>query len=186
MSSRSRTRSTQLWASSPGGLRISVCCAGVGNPLKLLGREAPTPLADFQQIININLLGTINALRLAAWAMTTNQPDAAGERGVCVNTASVAAYEGQVGQVAYSASKGGIVSITVPVARELARFGIRVMTIAPGLFNTPMLAALPDEAKASLSASVPFPPPPRRTRRVRRPGRAHRHQRHAQRRNDPP
>jgi NAD(P)-dependent dehydrogenase (short-subunit alcohol dehydrogenase family) len=145
-------------ASSPGGLRISVCCAGVGNPLKLLGREAPTPLADFEQVIKINLLGTINALRLAAWAMTTNQPDAVGERGVCVNTASVAAYEGQIGQVAYSASKGGIVSITVPVARELARFGIRVMTIAPGLFNTPMLAALPEEAKASLSASVPFPP----------------------------
>lgn len=145
-------------ASSPHGLRIHVCCAGVGNPLKLLGREGPTPFLEFQRIINVNLLGTINALRLSAWAMTTNQPDAAGERGVCINTASVAAFEGQVGQVAYSASKGGVAAITVPVARELARFGIRVMTIAPGLFNTPMLAALPEEAKASLSASVPFPP----------------------------
>jgi NAD(P)-dependent dehydrogenase (short-subunit alcohol dehydrogenase family) len=145
-------------ASSPQRLRISVCCAGLGHPLKLLGREGPTPLEEFQKMIDVNLLGTINALRLAAWAMTTNAPNEAGERGVCVSTASVAAYEGQIGQVAYSASKGGVVAITVPVARELARFGIRVMTIAPGLFNTPMLAALPQEAKASLSASVPFPP----------------------------
>jgi NAD(P)-dependent dehydrogenase (short-subunit alcohol dehydrogenase family) len=145
-------------ASSPQGLRVSVCCAGIGIPMKLLGREGPTPLEEFQKVINVNLVGTINALRLAAWAMTQNEPNAAGERGVCVSTASVAAYEGQIGQVAYSASKGGVVAITVPVARELARFGIRVMTIAPGLFNTPMLAALPEEAKASLSASVPFPP----------------------------
>ena len=145
-------------ASSANGLRVCVCCAGLGNPIKLLGREGPTPLADFQRMINVNLIGTINALRLAAWAMTQNQPDAAAERGVCVNTASVAAYEGQIGQVAYSASKGGVVGLTLPVARELARSGIRVMTIAPGLFNTPMLAALPEEAKASLSASVPFPP----------------------------
>jgi len=145
-------------SSSADGLRVCVCCAGLGNPIKLLGREGPTPLADFQRMINVNLIGTINALRLTAWAMTQNQPDAAGERGVCVNTASVAAYEGQIGQVAYSASKGGVVGLTLPVARELARSGIRVMTIAPGLFNTPMLAALPEEAKASLSASVPFPP----------------------------
>jgi len=145
-------------ASSEQGLRVCVSCAGLGNPVKLLGREGPVPLGDFARMINVNLLGTINCLRLAAWAMTQNQPNAAGERGVCVNTASVAAYEGQVGQVAYSASKGGVVGLTLPVARELARFGIRVMTIAPGLFNTPMLAALPEEAKASLSASVPFPP----------------------------
>ena len=145
-------------ASSEQGLRVCVSCAGLGNPVKLLGREGPVPLGDFARMINVNLLGTINCLRLAAWAMTQNQPNAAGERGVCVNTASVAAYEGQIGQVAYSASKGGVVGLTLPVARELARFGIRVMTIAPGLFNTPMLAALPEEAKASLSASVPFPP----------------------------
>ncbi len=145
-------------ASSADGLRVCVCCAGLGNSIKLLGHEGPTPLADFKRMINVNLIGTINALRLAAWAMTQNQPNAAGERGVCVNTASVAAYEGQIGQVAYSASKGGVVGLTLPVARELARSGIRVMTIAPGLFNTPMLAALPEEAKASLSASVPFPP----------------------------
>ncbi|HTW11747.1 MAG TPA: SDR family NAD(P)-dependent oxidoreductase [Solirubrobacteraceae bacterium] len=145
-------------ASSSRGLRVCVCCAGLGQPIKLLGREGPTPLADFQKMINVNLLGTINALRLAAWAMAQNEPDAGGERGVCVNTASVAAYEGQIGQVAYSASKGGIVGLTLPVARELARNGIRVMTIAPGIFNTPMLAALPEPAKASLSASVPFPP----------------------------
>ena len=106
----------------------------------------------------MNLIGTINTLRLAAWAMTRNEPDQLGERGVCVNTASVAAYEGQIGQVAYSASKGGVVGLTVPVARELARDGIRVMTIAPGMFDTPMLQALPEAARKSLGQSVPFPP----------------------------
>jgi NAD(P)-dependent dehydrogenase (short-subunit alcohol dehydrogenase family) len=144
--------------SAPGGLRISVCCAGVGWPAKLIGRDGPTPLDHFANVINVNLLGTINALRLAAAKMIGNQPDEEGERGVCVNTASVAAYDGQIGQVAYSASKGGVVALTLPVARELASKGVRVMTIAPGIFDTPMLAELSDEVRASLAASIPFPP----------------------------
>ena len=144
--------------SSPGGLRISVCCAGIATPAKLIGREGPTPLDTFAKVINVNLVGTINALRLAAGAMIANEPDAEGERGVCVNTASVAAYDGQIGQVAYSASKGGVVGLTLPVARELASKGVRVMTIAPGIFDTPMLAALGEEVRASLAASIPFPP----------------------------
>jgi NAD(P)-dependent dehydrogenase (short-subunit alcohol dehydrogenase family) len=145
-------------ASSQSGLRISVCCAGVGWPAKLIGREGPTPLEHFARVINVNLLGTINVLRLAAAAMIGNEPDGEGERGVCVNTASVAAYDGQIGQVAYSASKGGVVALTLPVARELAAKGVRVMTIAPGIFDTPMLAELSDEVRASLAASIPFPP----------------------------
>ncbi len=139
-------------------MRISVCCAGVGWPAKLIGRDGPTPLDHFAKVINVNLLGTINALRLAAAAMIANEPDAEGERGVCVNTASVAAYDGQIGQVAYSASKGGSSGSTLPVARELAAKGVRVMTIAPGIFDTPMLAELSDEVRASLAASIPFPP----------------------------
>lgn len=145
-------------AASPGGLRISVTCAGLGTVTKLIGREGPTPLETFAKVINVNLIGTINALRLAANAMLANQPNAKGERGVCVNTASVAAYEGQIGQVAYSASKGGVVGLTLPVARELASKGVRVVTIAPGLFDTPMMAGLPEAARESLGASVPFPP----------------------------
>ena len=144
--------------SAPGGLRISVCCAGVGWPAKLIGRDGPTPLDHFANVINVNLLGTINALRLAAARMIGNQPGDEGERGVCVNTASVAAYDGQIGQVAYSASKGGVVALTLPVARELASKGVRVMTIAPGIFDTPMLSELSDEVRASLAASIPFPP----------------------------
>jgi NAD(P)-dependent dehydrogenase (short-subunit alcohol dehydrogenase family) len=144
--------------SAAAGLRISVCCAGVGWPAKLIGREGPTPLDHFANVINVNLLGTINALRLAAAKMIGNQPNDEGERGVCINTASVAAYDGQIGQVAYSASKGGVVGLTLPVARELASKGIRVMTIAPGIFDTPMLAELSDEVRASLAASIPFPP----------------------------
>lgn len=143
--------------SSPGGLRISVCCAGVGNPGKLIGREGPTALEHFAKVININLLGTINALRLAAAAMVGNEPNEDGERGVCVNTASVAAFDGQIGQVAYSASKGGVVGLTLPVARELASKGVRVMTIAPGIFDTPMLAELSEPVRQSLAASIPFP-----------------------------
>jgi NAD(P)-dependent dehydrogenase (short-subunit alcohol dehydrogenase family) len=145
-------------AASPAGLRISVTCAGLGTVTKLIGREGPTPLETFAKVINVNLLGTINALRLAAAAMIANPPNAKGERGVCINTASVAAYEGQIGQVAYSASKGGVVGITLPVARELASKGVRVMTIAPGLFDTPMMAGLPEAARESLGGSVPFPP----------------------------
>jgi NAD(P)-dependent dehydrogenase (short-subunit alcohol dehydrogenase family) len=144
--------------SAPGGLRISVCCAGVGWPAKLIGRDGPTPLDHFANVINVNLLGTINVLRLVAAKMIGNQPNEEGERGVCVNTASVAAYDGQIGQVAYSASKGGVVGLTLPVARELASKGVRVMTIAPGIFDTPMLAELSDEVRASLAASIPFPP----------------------------
>ncbi len=144
--------------SAPAGLRISVCCAGVGWPAKLIGRDGPTPLDHFANVINVNLLGTINALRLVAAKMIGNQPNEEGERGVCVNTASVAAYDGQIGQVAYAASKGGVVGLTLPVARELASRGVRVMTIAPGIFDTPMLAELSDEVRASLAASIPFPP----------------------------
>jgi len=144
--------------SAPSGLRISVCCAGVGWPAKLIGRDGPTPLDHFANVINVNLLGTINVLRLVAAKMIGNQPNEEGERGVCVNTASVAAYDGQIGQVAYSASKGGVVGLTLPVARELASKGVRVMTIAPGIFDTPMLAELSDEVRASLAASIPFPP----------------------------
>lgn len=151
-------RAVDAAAGSAGaGLRISVCCAGVGWPAKLIGRDGPTPLDHFANVINVNLLGTINALRLAAARMIGNQPGDEGERGVCVNTASVAAYDGQIGQVAYSASKGGVVGLTLPVARELASKAIRVMTIAPGIFDTPMLAELSDEVRASLAASIPFP-----------------------------
>jgi len=148
----------ELAAGVEGGLRVSVICAGLGNPGKLIGRDGPTPLEDFAKVINVNLLGTINALRVAAGAMVQNAPDSGGERGLCVNTASIAAYDGQIGQVAYAASKGGVVGLTLPVARELAGKGVRVVTIAPGLFSTPMLAGLPQAAQDSLGASVPFPP----------------------------
>jgi NAD(P)-dependent dehydrogenase (short-subunit alcohol dehydrogenase family) len=142
---------------SPRGLRISVVCAGLATPAKLIGRDGPTPLETFATVINVNLIGTINALRLAAGAMVSNEPDGSGERGVCVNTASIAAYDGQIGQVAYAASKGGVVGLTLPVARELAAKGIRVVTIAPGLFQTPMLAGLPDTAREALGNVTPFP-----------------------------
>lgn len=145
-------------AEAPQGLRVSVTCAGLGQPGKLLGKEGPTPLDHFEKIIAVNLLGTINTLRVAAARMVQNAPNDEGERGVCINTASIAAFDGQIGQVAYAASKGGVVGLTLPVARELARSGVRVVTIAPGLFNTPMMAALPDAAKESLGQSVPFPP----------------------------
>ncbi|HET9094937.1 MAG TPA: SDR family NAD(P)-dependent oxidoreductase [Solirubrobacteraceae bacterium] len=144
-------------SSTAAGLRISVCCAGVGTPARLVGRDGPTPLEHFASVINVNLLGTINVLRLAAARMALNEPDAEGERGVCVNTASVAAFDGQIGQVAYAASKGGVVGLTLPAARELAQRGVRVMTIAPGIFDTPMLAGFSEEVRASLAASIPFP-----------------------------
>ncbi len=139
-------------------LRVAVNCAGIGPPAKLVGRDGPSPLEGFQRIIEINLLGTINVLRLAAGVMVGNTPNAHGEKGVLINTASIAAYDGPIGQVAYAASKGGIVGLTLPAARDLARDGIRVVTIAPGLFNTPLLASLPEPAKEALGASVPFPP----------------------------
>jgi NAD(P)-dependent dehydrogenase (short-subunit alcohol dehydrogenase family) len=137
------------------GLRIAVICAGLATPGKLLGREGPTPLERFAKVINVNLIGTINALRVSASAMTALEPDTGAERGVVVMTASAAAYDGQIGQVAYAASKGGVVGLTLPVARELAARAIRVMSVAPGLFNTPMLAGLPDQASTSWPA--PFP-----------------------------
>jgi NAD(P)-dependent dehydrogenase (short-subunit alcohol dehydrogenase family) len=139
------------------GPRIGVVCAGVATPAKLVGRDGATSLEVFARVIEINLIGTINALRVLAAAMSENEPDGDGERGVCVITASVAAFDGQIGQVAYAASKGGVASVTLPVARELAGKGIRVVAIAPGLFATPMLAGLPQAARDSLGASVPFP-----------------------------
>jgi len=144
-------------AEAERGVRIASICAGLGTPTKLLGREGPTPLETLAKIVEVNLLGTLNVLRLAAAAMVGNEPDDGGERGVCVCTASVAAYEGQIGQIAYAASKGGVVGVTLPAARELARSGVRVMTIAPGLFDTPMMAGLPEAARASLGGTVPFP-----------------------------
>jgi len=140
-----------------GGLRIVVCCAGTGWAQKLAGSKGPHPLMPFETIISINLIGTFNVLRLAASAMIANDPLEDGERGVCVQTASIAAFDGQVGQIAYSASKGGVVGMTLPAARDLAQYGIRVNTIAPGLFDTPLLAALPEEARQKLGAGVPFP-----------------------------
>ena len=138
--------------------RVLVSCAGVGTAGRIVGRDGPLKLEAFERVIRVNLIGTFNMLRLAAAAMSELEPLADGERGVIVNTASIAAYEGQVGQAAYAASKGGVASMTLPAARELARAGVRVVTIAPGLFETPMVAALPPEIQQSLGASVPYPP----------------------------
>lgn len=140
-----------------GPARILVNCAGVGTAGRIVGRDGPMPLAAFERVIRINLIGSFNLLRLAAADMTTLDPLEDGERGVIVNTASIAAYEGQVGQPAYAASKAGVVGMTLPAARELARFGIRVVTIAPGLFATPMVDGLPPEVQKSLGDSVPYP-----------------------------
>ncbi len=137
-------------------LRVVVSCAGVGTPGKVVGRKGPLPLAAFSQVVSVNLVGTFNVIRLAAAAMMQTEP-VDGERGVVVNTASAAAFDGQIGQAAYSASKGGVVGMTLPIARELASSLIRVMTIAPGLFETPMLAGLPQEAQDSLGQQVPHP-----------------------------
>jgi len=140
-----------------GALRGLVNCAGIAPGERVLGKNGPHRLDTFSRAININLIGSFNALRLAANAMTGNTPTADGERGVIINTASIAAFEGQIGQAAYSASKGGIVAMALPVARELAKFGIRVVTIAPGIFDTPMLQGMSEEIRASLGAQVPFP-----------------------------
>jgi 3-hydroxyacyl-CoA dehydrogenase / 3-hydroxy-2-methylbutyryl-CoA dehydrogenase len=144
-------------AADEGGLRISVCCAGIGWAQRTVSKQGPHDLEIFSNVVQVNLIGTFNALRLAASAMVDNEPDAEGERGLCVNTASIAAFDGQIGQVAYSASKGGIVGLTLPAARDLASRGVRVMTIAPGLFDTPLLAALPAEQREALGAGIPFP-----------------------------
>ena len=141
----------------PGPLSGVVNCAGIGSAAKVISRDGPQPLADFERIVGVNLIGTFNIIRLAAAAMAENEPDDDGGRGVIVNTASVAAYEGQVGQAGYSASKGGVVAMTLPIARELAAYGIRVNTIAPGLFLTPMMHQLPEKARASLGEQVPYP-----------------------------
>jgi NAD(P)-dependent dehydrogenase (short-subunit alcohol dehydrogenase family) len=140
-----------------GGLHVTINCAGIGIAERVLGKNGPHSLASFTKVIQVNLIGTFNAIRLAAAAMSTNEPTEGGERGVIINTASVAAFDGQVGQAAYSASKGGVVSMTLPIARELARFGIRVMTIAPGTFDTPMLAGASEAVRNSLAEQVPFP-----------------------------
>ncbi|HYI99145.1 MAG TPA: 3-hydroxyacyl-CoA dehydrogenase [Thermoleophilaceae bacterium] len=140
-----------------GSLRLAVGCAGVGWPEKIVSKRGPHQLLPFETVVRVNLIGMFNVLRLTAAAMNENEPDAEGERGAVVMTASVAAFDGQIGQVAYSASKGGIVGMTLPAARDLSNRGIRVCTIAPGLFDTPLLAALPEEARQALGAGVPFP-----------------------------
>ncbi len=144
-------------AKADGGLRISVCCAGIGWAQRTAGKQGPHDLEVFHNVIKVNLLGTFNVLRLACTAMSENDPNEGGERGVCVNTASIAAFDGQIGQVAYAASKGGVVGFTLPAARDMSSRGIRVNTIAPGLFDTPLLAALAEDQRQALGAGIPFP-----------------------------
>ncbi|MBI5928388.1 MAG: 3-hydroxyacyl-CoA dehydrogenase [Chloroflexi bacterium] len=141
-----------------GGMNVAVNCAGIATAERAVGKNGPLPLANFEKVIRVNLIGTFNVIRLTGAAMMENEPNAAGERGVIINTASVAAFDGQIGQAAYSASKGGVVGMTLPIAREYARAGIRVCTIAPGIFDTPMMAGLPEPARISLGQQVPFPP----------------------------
>jgi NAD(P)-dependent dehydrogenase (short-subunit alcohol dehydrogenase family) len=140
-----------------GPARILINCAGIAPARRVVGRDGPMPLEDFARVINVNLIGTFNAIRLAAHAMSTLDPIDDGERGVIVSTASVAAYDGQIGQAAYAASKGGVVSMMLPIARELSQFGIRLCAIAPGIFNTPMVSGMSEEVQQSLAASIPFP-----------------------------
>jgi NAD(P)-dependent dehydrogenase (short-subunit alcohol dehydrogenase family) len=139
------------------GLRLAVSCAGIGWAERIVKQDGPAGLQAFETVVGVNLIGTFNVLRLAAAAMAANEPDAEGERGAVIMTASIAAFEGQIGQAAYAASKGGVVGLTLPAARDLARLGIRVCTIAPGLFDTPLLAALPEETRRGLGAQIPFP-----------------------------
>ncbi len=140
-----------------GGINVLVNCAGIGTPAKTFGKNGPAKLEEFTRVINVNLIGHFNAIRLTAAIMAQNAPGADGERGVVVNTASVAAFDGQIGQAAYSASKGGIVGMTLPIARDLAELGIRVCTIAPGIFETPLLGTLSEPVRQSLAKQVPFP-----------------------------
>lgn len=147
----------QTAANFMDGITLAVSCAGILLPARILGRDGPMPVASFSRTIQVNLIGSFILTKEAANIMQKNEPDAGGERGVIVNTASIAAFEGQVGQASYSASKGGVISMMLPIARELARFGIRVNTIAPGIFMTPMMAGLPEEVQQSLAAQVPFP-----------------------------
>ena len=156
-SSESATAALKEARDKHGPARILVNCAGVGPAKRMVGRDGPMPLEEFEWIVGVNLTGTFNMMRLVAADMQNLEPLAGGERGVIVSTASVAAYEGQIGQAPYAASKGGVAALTIPIARELSQFGIRVMAIAPGIFGTPMLKALPQAAQDSLGASVPFP-----------------------------
>ena len=156
-SEASAKNAIQLALSTFGGLQGLVNCAGVAPAEKVVGKDGPHRLESFAKVININLVGTFNMIRLAADAMIKGEPDAGGERGVIINTASVAAYDGQIGQAAYSASKGGVVGMTLPIARDLSRNGIRVMTVAPGIFETPMLLGMPAEVQDALGKMVPFP-----------------------------
>ena len=144
-------------AQGPGGLRASVCCAGIGWAERVARTRGPHGLEAFERVLAINVIGTFNVLRQAAFAMLDNEPLEGGERGVCINTASIAAFDGQIGQIAYAASKGAIVGMTLPAARDLADRGVRVMTIAPGTFDTPLLAGLPAPAREALAEGVPFP-----------------------------
>jgi NAD(P)-dependent dehydrogenase (short-subunit alcohol dehydrogenase family) len=148
----------QAAVESVDGLRLAVSCAGIGWAERTVKKDGPAALQPFETLVRVNLIGTFNVLRLAANAMAAGEPDAEGERGAVVLTASIAAFDGQIGQTAYAASKGGVVGLTLPAARDLSRLGIRVCTIAPGLFDTPLLAALPQEARDALGASIPFPP----------------------------
>lgn len=156
-SAESAEAALQTAREAHGPCGIAVNCAGIAPAAKIVGKEGPMPLEDFNKVIQVNLVGTFNIMRLAAAQMAEREPNADGERGVIISTASVAAYEGQIGQVAYSASKGGVVSMTLQAARELARSGIRVNTIAPGIFMTPMMAAMPESVQESLAATLPFP-----------------------------
>jgi NAD(P)-dependent dehydrogenase (short-subunit alcohol dehydrogenase family) len=155
--SDSATAAVKAAREQHGVARVLINCAGIGTPKKILGKDGPQPLADFERIVRVNLIGSFNVLRLFAADLQNAEALADGERGVCISTASVAAFEGQIGQAAYAASKGGIVGLTLPAARELAQFGIRVLAIAPGIFLTPMLLGLSEEVQRSLAASVPFP-----------------------------
>lgn len=151
-------RAIEMATTTFGALHGAINCAGIAIAELLLRKGQPHALTSFSNVIGVNLIGTFNVARLAAAAMATNEPNAEGERGVLINTASVAAFEGQIGQVAYAASKGGVAAMTLPMARELARYGIRVMAIAPGIFDTPLLGKLPEPARQSLAQQVPFPP----------------------------
>lgn len=151
------TKALSLARKACGPAHLLVNCAGIAPAGRIIGRDGPLPLDQFERVIRVNLIGSFNMMRLAAVDMMAAEPNAGGERGVMINTASVAAMDGQIGQAAYAASKGGVVSLTLPAARELARFGIRVVTIAPGIFETAMLKGLPDEVQQSLGESVPFP-----------------------------
>jgi NAD(P)-dependent dehydrogenase (short-subunit alcohol dehydrogenase family) len=155
--SDSATAAVKAAREQHGVARVLINCAGIGTPKKILGKDGPQPLADFERIVRVNLIGSFNVLRLFAADLQNAEALADGERGVCISTASVAAFEGPIGQAAYAASKGGIVGLTLPAARELAQFGIRVLAIAPGIFLTPMLLGLSEEVQRSLAASVPFP-----------------------------